>query len=339
MNFIYHPSFINEHPISTLGANHLLDSWKLIYPDSKPSHHVDFEDWTENIVRFHTALTLESDADFFIIEKEKCFNLNHEPVDIPEEGFFLGTFINQEKSCAHLIRYDQSAIADKYGATETFNKFAGRRNELCGLDIDNGKDLRNVIQEMADAGHEKLFVKVNRPKYSIEVIDIKNKEDAYSSFTRSESAWAAIHLEGKADAFLIQEFIKMRYEYRMIVVDNELASGAACIEEFTPLNNKNRFDIQLRENRDEVSYVINDEFFGNELVNQYIKVAHEFILSMSKENSNFTDYTLDLALDDKDNVIVIECNPLNNYGLYAMDYASILKEEIKRFTPENNLTM
>lgn len=327
LNFIFRPRF-NNHPASDNSNrfDDLLSAWKLIYPNSVESDDVDFEDWVENAIRFESAYKQYPDANFFILKKNQgCSDLNGQSVDLPEEGIFLGLFLNQDPECRQYINENEHKLVDNYCLTDTFKSFSGRQIHLCGVASENSPNMLETIKNMAREGHQSVWIKINRPKYQIEHLKFNSPESVEDAYYQSNAGLASMHLEGYDNAFIVQEHIPMVYEYRMIVVGHAVVAGAGCIEEFTPLNNQATFDTKVRENRRNCSPVVEKP----EIVEQFLKFATRYALSMQQENDQFSNYTLDLAINThNNNVITIECNSLANYGLYAMNYDAILKSHV-----------
>lgn len=125
---------------------------------------------------------------------------------------------------------------------------------------------------------------------------------------------------------LIQDYAKIEYEYRFFVINNQLVAGAACIEEFTPLNNKDlKFDTQIvkRRNKDKIET-------NQEIVDQLIVLANQAIESLQAENSGFKNYILDIGyINGKPGII--EINPYKNVGFYALNYSFIFNKLITLF--------
>lgn len=324
MNILFRPRFPGFHPAEQHDSDNyrqLVQSWMTVFPESTSNEAVDFEDWVENAVRLESAMRVFPDANLIIINRDNETFQDGRKIDIPEEGLFIGIYKNHDPSFDHLVDKAMNAMVGNYALTETFKRFAGRRYEMCGVNAKNSPGLLHTIKDFVDSGIHDIFIKVNRQKYQIERLRFNSVQDVEDKFYDSATALAAMHLEERDNAFQVQQFIQMLYEYRMIVVDHELVSGAGCIEEFTPLNNFAKFDNQLRKDRSARSEVVEDQ----SIVDRYIQFGRQFVASMKSENPAFSDYTLDVALDDNGTVVPVECNPPDNFGLYAMDYDEIIK--------------
>lgn len=133
--------------------------------------------------------------------------------------------------------------------------------------------------------------------------------------------WAGYDLalfEGEPDAVLVQQKARMRYEYRMQVIGGEPVCGAACIERFTPADNRgNRYDPRMEETRNSGRIESHPD-----IARLYEQFAHETAHAIRGEVEG--PYVMDLYLDDAGRPHVIELNPQSNSGLYALDMDALL---------------
>ena len=106
----------------------------------------------------------------------------------------------------------------------------------------------------------------------------------------------------------------MEYEYRFFVVNGEVVTGAGCVEEFTPLNNRAQFDDRMRQVRSEGGPVTSQP----EILERYLSFAKQAASEFSAEGLLNT-YSLDLATGSDGQTLIIELNGLPNSGLYASD--------------------
>ena len=310
----------------------VIASWVEEMPESQASNAIDFEDWFENAYRLYEAKATFPERDTFVLRRFEGEHLITLKDDLQDKAslqgkdvFLLGMHCRAEDTLEedfglHPVNLKTGPNNDVlYAGSETFQKHAGRTVTLCDAVTD---DIEKAIADLRTDGHEKAFLKVNRSKYGIEVISTEPGE-----FIGSDTAWAIMHLEGDKNAFQVQAYTDMYYEYRFIVVGHKLVAGAACIEEFTPLDNKGtHFDGQLRYHRQSETPVIHDEQ-AKQVLNVLKDAAATFVTEM-KEEDTFAHYTLDMALDREGKPLVVECNDLNNYGLYAMHYPAILREQV-----------
>ena len=57
---------------------------------------------------------------------------------------------------------------------------------------------------------------------------------------------------------------------------------------------------------------------------RYRHAARAITAEITAERPEIKDYTLDLALDKDGQVVIVELNPMTNYGLYAADVDQIV---------------
>lgn len=145
--------------------------------------------------------------------------------------------------------------------------------------------------------------------------------------------WAGYDLalfEGEPDAVLVQQRVRMRYEYRVQVIGGEPVCGAGCIERFTPADNRgNRYDPRMEETRNSGRIESHPLITG--LYEQY---AHEVSHAIRDEVKG--PYVIDMYLGDDGQPHVIELNPQSNAGLYALDMDALLtaiKDNPEQFMP------
>lgn len=146
--------------------------------------------------------------------------------------------------------------------------------------------------------------------------------------------WAGYDLalfEGKPDAVLVQQRVRMRYEYRVQVIGGEPVCGAGCIERFTPADNRgNRYDPRMEETRNSGRIESHPD-----IARLYEAFAHEAAHAIRGEVEG--PYVMDLYLDDAGQPHVIELNPQSNSGLYALDMDALLtaiRDNPEQFMPD-----
>lgn len=146
--------------------------------------------------------------------------------------------------------------------------------------------------------------------------------------------WAGYDLalfEGEPDAVLVQQRVRMRYEYRVQVIGGEPVCGAGCIERFTPADNRgNRYDPRMEETRNSGRIESHPD-----IARLYEAFAHEAAHAIRGEVEG--PYVMDLYLDDAGQPHVIELNPQSNSGLYALDMDALLtaiRDNPEQFMPD-----
>lgn len=315
----------------------IIESWKLQFPESKPNPNIDFEDWVENAVRLHEATVQYPDIPIYTHNDLTLFHKGVEvlPSEAPSEIFYLGSHSINDEDLAE--KYKMKPLNEigrsyfRYWDSEAFQLHCQRKIKKASASFYHGEDgLMAIIQSFKDEGYEEVFIKNAISKYD-NPVRVSTSATLEDSDELTGLGWATVHLEGDKEAFIVQEVIDMRYEYRFIVVDGEVVAGAACVEEFTPLNNQGEaFDTQLRKVRRPASMVGTGPTC-EALVDRMHNCAESFAKLARNDDCMPLNYTVDVAVNKFGTPLVIECNPLKNYGLYAMDYARILKAQVESY--------
>lgn len=204
--------------------------------------------------------------------------------------------------------------------TRTFARYSGRHTAICGIGVANqGKsDVVEELQKMKDAGKRAAFIKVRQEKYGVFKVNLSG--DVRDALFHSME-WAAVHLEERLGQLLLQDYVEMQYEYRIIVLNGFPVCGAGCIEFFTPLNNEEViFDCKLQARRGDDHPVVKDE----RIVQQYWLFALQFCREMGIERPELLNYSLDVCMIDG-KPSVIELNAFQNLGLYAMNVKEMVR--------------
>lgn len=146
-------------------------------------------------------------------------------------------------------------------------------------------------------------------------------------------------ISGERDNVLVQEVNLMTHETRLFMADGEVVSGAACIEEHTPLDREEGQGIlppvfELGRNGGER---VRDEAAAERLV-AFAREAAGMIVAEEPELRNFV---LDAAIGPDGVPVLIELNPLVDSGLYANDPVAVAEalvaDMIARAQPEMQL--
>lgn len=317
-------------------------SWMRAFPDAEPNATIDFEDWVENAVRLHTALKLAPKRVALVDEAHQAHYLDGTPVPVCRDSLYLGAWHRQDIAAQDqgvFAKYaypdafrGESDLALNYVHSQTFQARAGRELYLCGVCDEQAKpvplDLYDCLAEMYRKGHREVIIKVNRAKYAIRrfKLEADTRKGAQASLLAQDDGfcWSTVHLAGDPHAFIVQAVIPMNYEYRVIVVKHGAVAGAGCVEAFTPLDNEALWDPKMELQRSQTPVTAQ-----HELAHQYMMFARNFTQAYQAERPGNGNYTLDLAVSDG-RIVVVELNPLQNYGLYAMDYEAILAAQLYR---------
>lgn len=215
-----------------------------------------------------------------------------------------------------------------------FQANAGRWMAMCGYSDTPGElapheDLVTLVLRQAHRGVGKSVLKFVGRKEGIVSLELNpemSAADVERALIDSDDGWTFVRIAGKKNTILLQDWVPMRCEYRLFVVDGKVVAGAGCIEEFTPYSraeSTDPFDDRMR-------YVRGDLAGGKSSTEPSV-VTHEPTLlrryldvSQDLAHQYRGTVVIDLALDVSTNrVIVVELNALPNAGLYAADVDAI----------------
>ncbi len=330
------------------------DLWMFLFgiEESKTNPDVDFEDWHESVAWLKAVIDLqEAGYDLplyvFLRDGDPALTVNAEVEFHPDLDFILVGAANN----GHFSLVDELVAADgcqyplgthgyehkiaQYPALATFQRHAGRRLELVSLpddgdlaDIYDPASLAAAVKRLADAGIRSAFLKVNMPKYLVEPFEIPEypTDHQCSGVVIDILEYSLMQLEGRKDILSIQEAVPMRDEYRIVIIDGKPVAGAGCIVAHTPCENESErdfpFDPKVEGVRDS-GQVVSDP----DLIAEY----HRFAVAIAKEileetgDDLWRGFVLDVARDASGKPLIVEINPLVNYGLYAMDTRAVLE--------------
>ena len=334
-----------------------------MFPGAHIDPDQDYEDWHESVAKLHAAVRtglpvhiLGDDADPTRITATIQGGRLGAPVTHPRDRvILLGTFLCSDpllpmstegemrfdrSGCCFDIRPDQISWphdasstypVNRYHQLETFRRHAGRRVASVSIpDEDTAAVLPDSIVDVAAAWTAtaplagKLKAVIRAKEYPVTDFDLPqgagHRRIIDECWSRLE--FGVLMLSGQAGAVLLQDRVPMSYEYRVIVVDGLPVTGAGCIEAFIPasrLPNGDAFDPQVacRRNVDAIEV-------RPDIARRYCDAATVIAAELLEESPELKDYTLDLAIDGEGRVLIIELNPLTNYGLYACDVDRIV---------------
>lgn len=115
---------------------------------------------------------------------------------------------------------------------------------------------------------------------------------------------------------MVQSRAKIEYEYRLLIIDGEIVTGAGQIPQHTPLDNETAFDpkVQPRIGHSAVER-------RPELVHAYLEFAKGVIPRLAQQS-----LSLDLAIIN-DEIGIVECNAMlpGRIGLFASDVSAFAR--------------
>ncbi|MCK5284197.1 MAG: ATP-grasp domain-containing protein [Alphaproteobacteria bacterium] len=207
---------------------------------------------------------------------------------------------------------------NKIHADKIVAKYIGVRKALPTIVCPDKANAINAFNDLFFHHIEKKFEEVEKMKNKHEYIDqkIKTMKEIMADMKYSRTLKNV-----EESCILIQEHIPMYNEYRVFIVDGKPVTGAGCIKALTPKNNQdNIFDPAIERIRGKEKALNKPD-----LVKRYIEFATIVSKEFKAENPLCLHYTLDLATNDKDEIIVIELNSLYNMGLYACQYERLFE--------------
>ena len=225
----------------------------------------------------------------------------------------------------------EARFGDSYASWPLFREWARRPFAVGGVSTGSPEsELSRIVASWVREGvveeGEPVVVKAARAKHGLWQVPASASEEKSSAALSAAMGWTAVYMEGLAEAFIVQKFVKMQHEYRLFIVNGQLITGAGCVEEFTPLYQETAaFDVRTREDR-AVRLSRGEEFDEWEetltsspvkerpaLVRRYIAAGKCIAAGLSP-----AAVVVDLAYSpEQDAVLMVEANGLSNAGLYA----------------------
>jgi len=309
-----------DAPAENLPNHPAFDDWRRYLGEITPGTG-DYEHFVEEAFRLHASIrSFGADnvwihhqwgehrgSAFHVVTGEKR---SAEELKLDGAGIYGA---QPNTSMSHQIMTDP---ADDYAQLAAFQRNAGRYVEVGGFCSENEHDFERVFERMYDRGIRDVILKRRNRKYPLIEVDLrkwKSDGNVLHAVGDEDASWALINDEGASSAYLVQERVTMRYEYRSFVIGNKLVTGAGCVGENTPLNNSgNAFDDTVQEFRSSSTPERLPEV-RDALLAFSRKVAKE----IAAEAPEIDAYTLDTALDEHDHPLVIELNGHLNAGFYA----------------------
>lgn len=335
MQIVYYPRFnLNHMPMKKENQNsnevELFLFWTVMFEDAEHMYEVDYEDWVEDAIQLKEAVAIANKTDNSIhiysktgiIDLEVEFNKEDEYILIgqvatvvQQNGYYRDNILDRLK--CRSPKAEEIRLSGNYQNNQNFLNHINREFELVDMEY---KEFNKKFKEMHERGHEKLYLKISIQKYLNKIIEADEK----GFHVPDNLELALCHLEGMKNGLMVQEYIPMMYEYRIVVVGRNPVAGAGCIEEFTPMqNNGERFNYLVRKERNSSDEIEN----RNDIVNSYIEFAKKYA-----EKDPYENYILDLCMVKKNNELeieVVEINPFLNYGMYAINYNFVLDATLK----------
>lgn len=211
--------------------------------------------------------------------------------------------------------------SDRFLMHPLLKRYGGRRYQRVTFDTERQRpdSAAHWLAHLAEQGVERGVLKAAQHKGGIWFLDLDPDPDVMTRRIQDTLDWAVVRLDGTEKALLAQEWIPMRHEYRLFVVDGVPVTGAGCIEEYTPLDHdptRGEFDARTRRVRNDPDSPVEDR----------PDLAQDYRLFAQRVCDGQGTFVLDLATHaDTGKTIVVELNALPNSGLYASDVDALMR--------------
>lgn len=307
-----------------------------------PHPRADQEEWTEAAAQVKAIIETGYEVVLHLTVPNRIFLMEENPDDIVR---IAGT------SCPDILirhgggglegcaEFRDTPLSERYAELSAFDALSGRKTILTDCIISPDPEMMSgyrdamarsgaglsIVDGLAEFRGRSCLMKVTRPvKYTHNrVFEVPADAEArsLSSMVLREYEFDLERISGDRDNVLIQEVIPMTHETRFFVAGGEVVSGAACIEEHTPLDREAGQGIlppvfELGRN---VGERVRDEAVAERLV-AFAREAAAMIVAEEPELRNFV---LDAAIGPDGAPVLIELNPLVGAGLYANDPVAI----------------
>lgn len=317
---------------------------------------VDYENWMEPAKMLEAALRAGFDTK--ILPRS---NLRHAVTNplatIPGKScrdMLIGRLINTDDAEAAYFDLGWPAqnenLAAHYAELHSFRELARRKSYLVDMPgepaprltiFKESPAIATVGEVMAEFAGDTCVVKQTVPAkaWKVEMIDLPSDTVPIhaENMLLDRMGYHMAMQEGRRDCLLVQEFVAMTHETRFFVVDGEVICGAACIESDTPQQNQNAATMPSRFEMSRNSGVITDDPEASLALHNF---AQQAVREISAEAPQLKSYTIDIALNENREPLVIELNRISGSGLYAIPssiyFAAIqaAAENAPRHTPK-----
>jgi len=339
--------------LARINLNRILDDWCDVFGLSKDllSRTLDIEDFIENAVMLLAADRLGLPLQVLTRDGKTVSTTRPEP--LPDQPLiFFGTLLRNEPLLHGPARLPEPSSSlpiiwpregrlpggGEYWRSPVLLAALGRAAHVTSGNCDGPDGYGAAVASLVESGAKAIKAKIIfRDKYqpvSDIVLDILPdgrpdlaKGSLMNAFYEAFDA-TMYDCADRRICFLVQEKRSMRHEYRIVVVDGRAVAGAGCIEALCPIYHDacdGAFD-SLVEN------VRGDGIISSlpDLVARYRVRADEILAKLEEAGDiRFRDCVMDFAYDadcieGEDDILLVETNPCTNYGLYALDFHSVL---------------
>ena len=194
------------------------------------------------------------------------------------------------------------------------------------------EDVYDAVRRMHAEGVERVFIKSMQFKVTAATEYTETVVDALDAGKMDPLDIILLNREGHSKVYIVQHFIPMQWEMRFMVVNGEVISGAASVEDHTPLDrigSKNVVGVSnalMKQRR----YGPDDTVLNKEVASALESAARGIVANYFQEHGKaLWNCSLDMCMtEDKDTgeftvPTVVELNDLSNSGLYANDVEAV----------------
>lgn len=316
-------------------AQRALDTYLKYIPDTEMDGQGDEEDFWEMAYRVDAIVNSGAENILLTDEHHGAFQVTPDgPVHVEMGAEALWGRVNDGWAVyGPYTRFSAGPIygpadinhGDSYFTSPTFLRHAGRRHELCGHmledEYEDRRELMQTLDDFREAGIRHVLLKATQSK-AMRLVPV-DLEDDESFKSATEELWASFgHRLGLPDNIIVQELIDVRYEYRVFIADGKPVTGAANIEEHTPLDNEAQFNTKVREHRGITGPMRSAIVDEPELVERMVSFAAQAAAEFTEEG--LLTYVMDVALDKNGEPFIVELNGMSNSGLFASDPTQVV---------------
>lgn len=309
----------------------------------------DPEDWSENAVVLLAAI--EAGMSVHILAPNRIHeqlrisrSLGGDAFDAAAPSIFLGAPLKHDSIFPNPLLDQAPALnviwppegklgsGERYWASAVLRSALNRQNQISSGDADGPNGYVDATRRALAGVHGPLMAKIIfQAKYMppmrlpLPAGREPTDEEIHRAYIEAFD-YCLLDCEARREAFLIQEELRFIHEYRIIIVDGEPVAGAGTVEWLSPCWHDaadGPFDPQLERRRGSRELVRDPA-----LVSRYVNEAQRLCTELASEEGGdrFRNCTMDFALNaDDGRICLIETNPLDRVGLYAMDYAPVLR--------------
>lgn len=311
--------------------NSYVDAWRKYVGDPTPAGG-DREKWLEQAARLEAATRLLDNPIVRITGRP--YPDNPAVMRMPHYGT-----IPYHPQLDQLLA--QRSNADQYADFPSLQPYLGRDVALADC---SEKSVNETVETMLGAhpGDGVVVKFTAKPKYCSPAFidpdgtfmhadpfepDMPVRRIPFDLWTWNGGAFS---WEDESDAILVQQRVRMRFEYRVHVIGGEITCGAGCIERFTPADGRGeRFDPRMEETRNNGLIVSRPD-----VAESYAAYAREVAEAIAGDVSG--PYVIDLYTGDDGQPHVVELNSQANAGLYALNM-DVLLDAVNRHPREYSI--